>query len=284
MAPKIYHYILLFIIITTLSTCSVAHKMSSVPVQEEIVISPPSSEVPLPAFDYIFLHPTPAPELEKIEYARKDITEDFSTAEKADLAVADPKLLAEENSLIIDLSLITKEDYAFPLPGAKVISPYGGRRKHHSGVDLKTCPKDTIVAAFDGIVRMAKPYAAYGNLVVIRHYNGLETVYSHNSKNLVKVGDRVKAGDPIGLTGRTGRATTEHLHFEVRINGQHFNPTKVFDLENRKLQNHCLVATKKTGSRLIAVETIQVLPFQEGENSRYTYYLPVPDNNQKIGL
>lgn len=81
---------------------------------------------------------------------------------------------------------MTDEDYAFPLPGAKVISPYAGRRRHHSGVDLKTCANDTIVAAFDGIVRMAKPYAAYGNVVVIRHYNGLETVYSHNSKIWLK--------------------------------------------------------------------------------------------------
>jgi len=90
-------------------------------------------------------------------------------------------------------------------------------------------------SAFDGIVRLAKPYYAYGNVIVVRHYNGLETVYSHNSKNLVKPGDYVKAGQPIALTGRTGRATTEHLHFEVRVNGQHFNPNLVFDLQERKL-------------------------------------------------
>ena len=90
--------------------------------------------------------------------------------------------MADENSMLIDLSLIQKEDYAFPLPGAKVISPYAGRRKHHSGVDLKTCANDTIVSAFDGIVRLAKPYYAYGNVIVVRHYNGLETVYSHTPK------------------------------------------------------------------------------------------------------
>lgn len=139
----------------------------------------------------------------------------------------------------------TERRLCFPLPGAKVISPYAGRRKHHSGVDLKTCANDTIISAFDGIVRLAKPYYAYGNVIVVRHYNGLETVYSHNSKNLVKPGDYVKAGQPIALTGRTGRATTEHLHFEVRVNGQHFNPNLVFDLQERKLNNQCLVFTQK---------------------------------------
>ncbi|WP_233587669.1 M23 family metallopeptidase [Parabacteroides sp. AF18-52] len=283
MMPKIYSYILSFITLITLSTCSsVLSVQSPLPVTaQEVAIAPPASEVPLPKVDYIFL--PPAPELGKTEYARKDITEDFSLREKADIAVPDPKLLANDNSLVIDLALITEEDYAFPLPGAKVISPYAGRRRHHSGVDLKTCANDTIVAAFDGIVRIAKPYAAYGNVVVIRHYNGLETVYSHNSKNLVKVGERVKAGDPVGLTGRTGRATTEHLHFEVRINGQHFDPNKVFDLEKRKLHTTCLVATK-TG-RNIAVKAVDILPHQRAGEYQYSYVgIPVSDKNKKINL
>lgn len=280
---KAYSYILLFIILITLSTCS-----SILPVQspstgivQEAVLTPPSSEIPLPIFEYLYL--PPAPELEKTEYARKDITEDFSPREKADIAVPDPKLLANDNSLIIDLALMAEDDYAFPLPGAKVISPYAGRRKHHSGVDLKTFAKDTIVAAFDGIVRMSKPYAAYGNVVVIRHYNGLETVYSHNSKNLVKVGDRVKAGNPVALTGRTGRATTEHLHFEVRINGKHFNPNKVFDLENRKLLKTCLVATKS--GKNLAIKSINVLPYEQNGDYRYSYLgIPVSDKNKKFDL
>lgn len=187
---------------------------------------------------------------------------------KNDIAVTDPLLMTDENSMLIDLSLIQKEDYAFPLPGAKVISPYAGRRKHHSGVDLKTCANDTIISAFDGIVRLAKPYYAYGNVIVVRHYNGLETVYSHNSKNLVKPGDYVKAGQPIALTGRTGRATTEHLHFEVRVNGQHFNPNLVFDLQERKLNNQCLVFTQKGGK--IAVKPVELMPHQFAGDYSYS--------------
>jgi murein DD-endopeptidase MepM/ murein hydrolase activator NlpD len=120
--------------------------------------------------------------------------------------------------------------WCYPLPGAKVISPYGRRGgRGHSGVDLKTKPDDEIRAAFDGEVVFSAKYAGYGNLVRILHGNGLETYYSHNSKNLVKVGDRVKAGDVIALTGRTGRATTEHLHFETRINGRTYDPSRFFD-------------------------------------------------------
>ena len=120
--------------------------------------------------------------------------------------------------------------WCYPLPGAKVISPYGRRGgRGHSGVDLKTKPDDEIRAAFDGEVVFSAKYAGYGNLIRILHGNGLETYYSHNSKNLVKVGDRVKAGDVIALTGRTGRATTEHLHFETRINGKAYDPSRFFD-------------------------------------------------------
>ena len=119
----------------------------------------------------------------------------------------------------------------FPLPGAKVISPYGKRGKRsHSGVDLKTKPNDNIYAAFEGEVIFSDVYHGYGNYIRIKHPNGLETCYSHNSKNLVKKGDYVKAGQVIALTGQTGRATTPHLHFEVRVNGKTRNPANYFDL------------------------------------------------------
>lgn len=163
--------------------------------------------------------------------------------------VATPGLFAKSNHIYLHLDSLQEHEYAFPLPGAKVISAYG-TRGGHSGADIKTCAKDTIRAAFDGVVRMSKPYYAYGNIVVIRHANGLETLYSHNFKNLVKAGDVVKAGQPIGLTGRTGRATTEHVHFETRINGQHFNPNLIFDLKERTLRKECIKCTKN-GSKIV---------------------------------
>lgn len=127
--------------------------------------------------------------------------------------------------------------WCYPLADAKVISPYGRRGgRGHTGVDLKTKPNDDIRAAFDGEVTYAGVYYGYGNLIRIRHDNGLETYYSHNSKNLVKAGDWVKAGQVIALTGRTGRATTEHLHFETRVNGQHINPNTYFDHQNHTIR------------------------------------------------
>ena len=137
----------------------------------------------------------------------------------------------------LNLANITEKEWCYPLPGAKVISPYGPRGgRMHSGVDLKTKPSDPIYAAFDGVVTMSQVYSGYGNCVVLRHANGLETLYSHNVKNLVKVGDKVKSGQQIALTGRTGRATTEHLHFEVRVNGKHYNPNIIFDHTTRQLK------------------------------------------------
>lgn len=127
--------------------------------------------------------------------------------------------------------------WSFPLPGAKVISPYGKRGgRRHTGVDLKTVNRDNILAAFDGEVVFSGGFSGYGNLIRIRHENGLETYYSHNSKNLVKVGDQVKAGDIIALTGQTGRATTPHLHFETRVGGQPVNPATYFDLQTYNIR------------------------------------------------
>lgn len=143
----------------------------------------------------------------------------------------------------VDFRKIDCQHWAYPLPGSKVISHYGGKRRH-SGVDLKTRPNDEIVAAFNGVVTMSGPYHGYGNCIRIRHAYGFETLYSHQSKNLVKKGDKVKAGQVIGLTGRTGRATTEHLHFEISFRGKRYNPAFFYDYPNRKLHDKVYVLSK----------------------------------------
>ena len=135
--------------------------------------------------------------------------------------------------------------WCYPLPGAKVISPFGGKRRHHSGTDIKTKANDNIYAAFDGEVVFSGNYHGYGNLIRIKHPNGLETYYSHNSKNLVKAGDYVKAGQLIALTGRTGRATTEHLHFETRVKGKAVNSNKYFDHVNHTIRLNAFKKTKE---------------------------------------
>ena len=154
------------------------------------------------------------------------------------------------NTFLLDLEKIEEKAWAYPLPDARVISPYGGARRH-SGVDLKTKPNDEIYAAFDGEVVASGPYYGYGNCIRIKHAYGLETLYSHQSKNMVKQGDKVKAGQVIGLTGRTGRATTEHLHFEVSFGGQRLDPAIIFDHSNHKLKAATLHLTKGKGVKSV---------------------------------
>lgn len=258
-----------FIILILLTTCY-TQKGTSHPTTPPTQAFFPSTNIPLPAKNFEFVLPE-TPQLAAVHAPKKEITESFSQYDKKYISVKDPKLFQETGTEIIDLTAIPEEEYAFPLPKGKVISPYAGRRRHHSGTDIKTHAKDTIVSAFDGIVRMARPFAAYGNVIVVRHYNGLETVYSHNYKNFVKPGDRVKAGQPIALTGRTGRATTEHLHFETRINGVHFNPNIVFDMDTRKLRSRCLICTK-SGNHVI-VKSVDLMPHQKAGDyiSPYTH-------------
>ena len=264
----IYHEILISLFSLSLFSCQTRKPVPAMTGTPTTEAEFPRRELPLPNTDFKFVLP-PAPALNAYHAPKKEITETFTARDKSHVQASDPKRFANGDTEIIDLSLLPDSAYAFPLPGAKVISPYGGRRRWHSGVDLKTRPNDTILCAFDGIVRMAKPYAAYGNVIVVRHYNGLETVYSHNSKNLVKPGDRVKAGQPIALTGRTGRATTEHLHFETRINGKHFNPNIIFNLRERTIHRRCLILREKGTNVLI--KSVDLLPHQKAGP-----YHPIP--------
>jgi murein DD-endopeptidase MepM/ murein hydrolase activator NlpD len=122
-----------------------------------------------------------------------------------------------------------------PTPSRKVTSKFGRRwGRLHAGIDVKVYTGDTIYAAFDGKARIVKYNArGYGYYVVLRHPNGLETLYGHLSKQFIKENQIVKAGEPIGLGGNTGRSYGSHLHFETRVLGQPINPALMFDFENQ---------------------------------------------------
>lgn len=121
--------------------------------------------------------------------------------------------------------------WASPVHNTYLTDDFGPRRyRWHYGVDLELDTGDSVYAVFDGIVRICKyDYGGYGNYIVIRHFNGLETIYGHLSKHLVQVGELVKAGDLIGWGGSTGRSSGPHLHFEIRYQGLAFNPELIFD-------------------------------------------------------
>lgn len=141
----------------------------------------------------------------------------------------------------IDLKLVDSiHGFCIPHPGEVVSTFKWRKRRPHKGVDINLNTGDAVYAAFDGIVRVALPTrmtGGYGNVVVIRHANGLETYYGHLSKFLVKSGDVVRAGEMIGYGGSTGRSTGPHLHFETRYMGQAFDPERIFDFKNGTLRS-----------------------------------------------
>ena len=138
--------------------------------------------------------------------------------------------------------------FVFPTPEyARPSSHFGPRRRRfHYGLDLAMPTGEPIYAAFDGVVRFSKYNRSYGNLIVIRHDNGLETYYAHLSKRHVTPGTRVKAGEEIGLCGNTGRSRGSHLHFEIRYNGNAMNPEDVISCETRTLIKPTLHLTKES--------------------------------------
>ena len=136
------------------------------------------------------------------------------------------------DSLLIDLT-----GFCMPTENTKENDIFGyrpRRRRKHYGLDIKVEHGDTIRAAFDGKVRYCSyQRRGYGYYVVIRHPNGLETLYAHLTKRLVEENEVVKAGDPIGTGGNTGRSTGPHLHFETRLLGKALNPALFFDFPNQ---------------------------------------------------
>lgn len=148
-----------------------------------------------------------------------------------------------------DRMVIDVSEYCMPVPGY-LTSPYGYRprfRRYHKGVDLKLQTGDTVRAAFSGKVRLTKyERRGYGYYVIIRHQNGLETVYGHLSKFLVKPNQDVKVGDPIALGGSTGRSTGPHLHLETRFMGYAINPSAIFDFANQTTHTDTYTFDKKT--------------------------------------
>ncbi len=127
-------------------------------------------------------------------------------------------------------------DNAMPCPG-HVTSPFGPRRgRMHYGLDLKLNTGDPVISAFAGVVRISKYNKSFGHVVVVRHHNGLETLYAHLSKRLVQPGQVVAAGDTLGRGGNTGRSYGSHLHFEVRFLDQPIDPSLIFDVEQGQLK------------------------------------------------
>ena len=160
---------------------------------------------------------------EQIETPAADLYEDWNNK------------YAHRATALPDTFKINLRGFCMPTDNRVVTSNFGARwGRQHKGIDVKVYIGDTIRAAFSGKVRMVKYEAGgYGECVVIRHGNGLETIYGHMSKHLVAEDEIVEAGQPIGLGGNTGRSTGSHLHFETRLCGVALNPALMFDFKNQ---------------------------------------------------
>ncbi|PIB37415.1 peptidase M23 [Reichenbachiella sp. 5M10] len=158
-------------------------------------------------------------------------------------------------------------DWCMPLEKMEVTSPFGLRRwKWHYGDDLRLNVGDSVRSAFDGIVRLARyDRYGYGHYILVRHYNGLETLYGHLSKRLVEPGDILKAGDVLGLGGSTGRSTGPHLHFEARYQGNAITPSEIFDFESLSLRSEELEINASTFSYLTEARKIRFHRVRSGD-------------------
>jgi murein DD-endopeptidase MepM/ murein hydrolase activator NlpD len=150
----------------------------------------------------------------------------------------------KQDSAIIKFTEPTDCGFVLPFNG-NVTSEFGWRKKRpHYGTDIDLETGDTVMAAFDGMVRIAKLNRSYGNVIIIRHNNGLETVYAHLSKILVEAGQIIEAGQFIGLGGNTGHSFGSHLHFEMRYLGQAIDAEDFINFETGELKKNESLITK----------------------------------------
>lgn len=165
-----------------------------------------------------------------------------------DTAIIHPYSFAEyfkTDSVILNLTSAGDGGFVVPRKGI-ITSQFGWRRyRPHYGTDIDLDKGDSVVAAFDGMIRIAKSkIKGYGNVIIIRHGNGLETVYAHLSKILVEAGQNIKAGELIGLGGNTGRSYGAHLHFEMRYLGQAMDTEDFVDYNSYRLKTNEFILRK----------------------------------------
>ena len=182
-----------------------------------------------------------------------------------------------------DSFVINLRHFCMPTPSRVITSDFGSRwGRQHKGLDIKVYIGDTIRSAFSGKVRIVRYEAkGYGNYIVIRHPNGLETIYGHLSKHLVTENQVVRAGEPIGLGGNTGRSTGSHLHFETRLCGVALNPALFFDFRNQDITGDNYVFLKdryESDSQLATLERGKV---NGGSYTRDQVYGEVGRYNEK---
>lgn len=172
-------------------------------------------------------------------------SEFYSTWDEKKIFPEADRLRCKDTCLTLLMGCSTNGGYTPPCNGGILTSRFGWRDSAmHNGIDIDLNKGDQVFAVFDGVVRIALRHHAFGNVVVIRHASGLETVYAHLSKLKVKSGQSVLSGQVIGLGGATGRATGTHLHFETRFKGVAINPQYFINWSNQTLVSDTMIVKK----------------------------------------
>lgn len=191
---------------------------------------------------------------------------------------------AHRTTELPDSFTINLRHFSMPTPSRVVTSNFGSRwGRQHKGLDIKVYIGDTIRSAFNGKVRVVKyEGGGYGKYIVIRHPNGLETIYGHLSKQLVTENQIVRAGEPIGLGGNTGRSTGSHLHFETRLCGVALNPAMFFDFRNQDVVADQVVFNKNTYERESLIATRERGKIGNGGYTRDQIYGEVGHSEEAV--
>ncbi|NQX97599.1 MAG: peptidoglycan DD-metalloendopeptidase family protein, partial [Flavobacteriales bacterium] len=176
-------------------------------------------------------------------------------------------LTKNDTSLILTLTDNKNNcNFVAPIQDPVITSNFGWRHgRNHNGIDLDLQVWDPVRASFDGMVRISLYHPGYGRVVVIRHYNGLETLYAHLHRLKVKAGDIIEAGQVIGLGGNSGQSTGSHLHYEIRYKGKPLNPKHLISFKKNELLSDSLLLTKQKWNYSILPLGLKYHTIQRGD-------------------
>jgi len=241
--------------------------------EKTIIMDPPKSLPvlePVPRPDIVFVIDSLRPKLNKnitpiVDFIRdiefSDMPEEYDIWSDSQINPYKVDLKDMKDTVKLDLS-----GYVPPIT-KHVTSDFGFRRwRFHYGIDLKVEKGDSVLCAFDGTVRLTRrDRRGYGYFVLVRHFNGLETLYGHLARITVNPGDTIKAGVPVGLGGNTGRSTGYHLHFELRYLGNPLNPNDLIDFQSCCTKNNILQLNSSYFSYKKEIDKIRFWKVRRGD-------------------
>lgn len=264
--PKLSLLLLLFTLITVSTILGASKKRDTAPYVPKPLVSLPELPKFMSLYNSDIFNLNFRNEISPIlDFLR---TIDFSEMPEEYDIWSDSKINPYQVSLV-DMKDTVKIDLNryYPPVQKYVTSDFGFRKwRHHYGIDLKVNKGDSVHCAFDGIIRITKRARDYGYYVLVRHFNGLETLYAHLSQITVNPGDSIKAGSTLGLGGSTGRSTGYHLHFETRYLGNPINPNDIINFDTHAIKNNIFLLSAQNFSYKKEIDKIRYWIIKNGDS------------------